>query len=232
MGQRHQVYVALPPGHPHVRDGKRKNIGVHHQWLYGHTAARLCRNFLTFVLKAKKEAGHYHPFENGYESAEEMLKAIYSCDPEFGYYHSAHILDAGEPEDPMRGDNNDGITVFDLRRIHEKRGNVSYCFVWLYESDDDAKLPAFVPLSARQYVRGYYPDVVSETRPRSTRMVPLLPNGEQNDPEIRVRAVEKTGVSVITPEELAGIFPTLPLPRKKPELVLPDLGDSPADAPF
>jgi hypothetical protein len=170
MGQRHQVYVVLPSAY-----GKHNIIGVHHQWLYGHTAIRMAERFLTFVERARE--GMSHPFVSSFGSSPiDVLAAIYSCDVEEGYYHGVHVLDDGEPEDPRRGDNNDGITVFDLRGLKEARsgkrrfrGTISYCFANLYERE--GRPPPFTALSARQYCRSYYPNAVEAVRTPGFKIV-------------------------------------------------------------
>jgi hypothetical protein len=225
MGQRHQIYVVLPKDHPQAAAGK-KVIGIHHQWLYGHTAARMCERFLRYVLEAKKSS--CHPFVEGFQSAGEILSAIYSIDHDNGYYHNVTVLDYGEPEDPSRGDNNDGITVFDLRRLKGKRGRIGYCFVSLFDGYKD--LPKLKPLSARQYVRGYYPAEVDDVREPGFKIV-RLPNGEKNDPENRVRAIERLRVPLMTSQDLHEVWPGLfpaPEPSRVPlKLVLCELGDGP-----
>ncbi len=223
MGQRHQIYVVLPNNHPDRQKGKGI-IGIHHQWLYGHTAVRLAERLLKFVLVAK---GEYNPWCSAIRRAEDMLSACYSCDPDEGYYHDVHILEHGEPQDPRKGDNNDGITVFDLRRLTGKRGSIRYCF----SSFGHNGLPELTPLSAREYVRAYYPEAVSQTREAGPR-VARLPDGKLNQAENRVRALERHHVPVMTPTDLHEIWPDVfaaPAPvRQPPKLVLlTDLGDAP-----
>ncbi len=216
MGQRHQIYVVLPKDH---HTGKRV-IGIHHQWLYGHTAARLCERFLTFILQAKKvdTGSSYHPFAN-FDNPQPILEALYSCDAEEGYFHNVCALDV-ECDDPRKGDNNDGITVFDLRRLKGKKGRIGYCFASL---DGHHDLPELRPLSAREYVRGYYPEAVDAVRVPGFKVC-RLPSGEKNDAENRVRAVERLRVPVMTPKDLHEIWPEVfPEPRQPPKLVLPDL---------
>ena len=229
MGQRHQIYVMLPE--EAARDGKRI-IGIHHQWLYGHTAVRMAERFLTFVNKADR---NHHPFARGWEPQIDMLKSIYSCDPDEGYYHNVHILEDGEPEDPRMGDNNDGITVFDLRNLGKKRGKISYCFSTLYEHDVEREpaymgIVPFTPLSARQYCRLYYPEHVDEVRKPGFAIIRNA-DGTENEPENRVRRLERFHTPVMTPKALHGIWPNVfpaPAPPRPPlRLVLPDLGDSP-----
>lgn len=62
------------------------------------------------------------------------------------------VLDANMGSN--EGDNNDGITVIDITEPTKP----TYCFVSVegLEASDDA-VPTYVPLSAEQYVRAYYP---------------------------------------------------------------------------
>jgi hypothetical protein len=206
MGQRHQIYVALSKKHPDVQKGEKRVIGIHSQWLYGHTAARLCERFLKFIIMGKSQradhCGDYSPFVCGDGNETEVLKSIYGCDPANGYFQKLYNLEDGEPEDPRLGDNNDGITVFDLRRLTGNRGRIGYCFV----SFGHKGLPEMKPLSARQYVRAYYPEEVDEVRIPGFKVC-RKPNGEKNDPENRVRAVERLRVPVMTEKDLHEIWP-------------------------
>jgi len=222
MGQRHQIYVALPAaGSGYGSNRSERVIGIHHQWLYGHTAVHMAKRFLTFVDRARETDGRWHPIVSGFQSPMNILRAIYSSDPDIGYYHDVHDLE-GELGDPRLGDNNDGITVFDLRALPEKRGPISYCFV----SFGHKGLPELVPISARSYCRAYYPAEVPETRVRG-RIAPTL-DGRPNVAETRVRAFEKLKVPLMTPRALHELWPdTFPVVARdlRPRLVLPELGD-------
>jgi hypothetical protein len=141
-------------------------------------------------------------------------------------------LEHGEPEDPRRGDNNDGITVFDLRGLKESRprtrGRISYCFVNLH--DREGRAVPFQPLSARQYCRQYYPEHVEEVRTPGFKIVRDA-KGELNEPENRVRKLERLRSAVTSSKALHDIwpevFPAPTPPRPALRLILPDLGDSP-----
>lgn len=147
MGQRHQVYAVVNEYHGY--DVKSKEVvGIHHQWLYGRTALMLLAN----ALELHKKAGDYGPFAKASYEAAKALASVYSVDPRNGYWHQTHILDAGETEDPRRGDNNDGITVIDFRGKKPR-----YCFMNIGIGDSTIlQAPAFKPLSAEEYVRLYY----------------------------------------------------------------------------
>jgi hypothetical protein len=221
VGQRHQIYVALPYEHPFVKRGE-PIVGLHHQWLYGHTAIRLAERFLTYVIRAHgADGGKWHALLSGFQSPKQILSAIYSCDPDSGYYHDVHDLD-GEVRDPALGDNNDGITVFDLRTLSEKRLSISYCFV----SFGHRGLPELSPVDGRTYCRAYYPAEVSERRTRG-RVTPQL-DGKPNLAEIRVRQLERLKVPVMTLKALYELWPdTFAAGRRElpPRIILPDLGD-------
>ena len=52
-------------------------------------------------------------------------------------------------------DNNDGITIINVTNPESP----AYCFVSIcrLECDDSSNIPLMTPLSATQYLRGYYP---------------------------------------------------------------------------
>lgn len=218
MGQRHQIYVALP--HCYLCNGKGKRpdmpkqnecngcggrgtshgkvMGIHHQWLYGHTAIKSCARFLTFLRK-RIESDDAKYGITGFDNPIDALCAVYSCNPEEGYYHnvSPFTPDEGECKDPRKGDNNDGITIIDARDI--RNGVVRYAFMSVQVDTEGAHpLPHFVPVSARTYVESYYPV-----------------GGEKDTPEVR-EAIEATlakyealNVEVLTPKQVRQIFPSL-----------------------
>lgn len=124
MGQRHQVYVRTNPkfyntGNPNNRDPQ--TLGIHHQWLYGHTAIRLLHNFLKF---ASQDLNENYPSCNDPEKALEILKMSYSFDPAIAYYHGVHDITGETTDDPRNGDNNNGITIIDF-----EDGKLKYCFL-------------------------------------------------------------------------------------------------------
>ena len=143
MGQRHQVYLCVNDD-----ENKKTVVGIHHQWLYGYTAiSRIERmvKFLEVQSTPDSRAFNNHSLE--------ILRGMYSLVPEEGYFHEVSFLDR-ECEDPRRGDNNDGITIFDFRNLKTPK----YCLMSIRHLGGEADSPeALVPLSAEQYFNIYYP---------------------------------------------------------------------------
>lgn len=158
MGQRHQIYFILPSD-----DNSRKVAGLHHQWLYGSGPLRKLDQLLTFIKRAIDDGntgfGHanipswmaYDHHVGDYTDSETVraLHAIYSLDPETGGFKSLHTLTDGETADPRLGDNNDGITILDLRDPAAPR--FTFATFAYGKSGATVKL-----LTASQYLAGYY----------------------------------------------------------------------------
>ena len=223
---RHQVYVALPAEHPLAKKGT-KVIGIHHQWLYGHTAAKQLARLLTFIKKGGTALSH--PFLSGFDVPIDVLTAIYTSIPEEGYYSRIIPLDADEDaavcKNPLLADNNEGITVVDLRSFSlkdgKRKGKIAYAFVSINGHNG---LPVNTPLSARQYVNAYYDAVPLDRASSSLKTTNDTGKTVRNEAEARVREVEALKVSVLTQEALTEIFPTLQAPARS-SLLLLDLGD-------
>jgi hypothetical protein len=164
MGQRHQVYVRLPEkfyNQGNANNQPEQTIGIHHQWLYGWTAIRLLRNYLTFV----SQEGEQHPKSSDPTYAYCVLQGSYSCDPDRGYFHGVHKLDQ-ECLDPRKGDNNNGITVIDLRGDKPKYAFLSVGHLETLEEgvqhpDDpadgqDISYQNYVPIDAEHWMKLHY----------------------------------------------------------------------------
>jgi hypothetical protein len=176
MGQRHQIYLKLPARFYY--EGNCNNrpetvIGIHHQWLYGQKAIKLCSNAMKFI----KNQDEYGPLTktSGVSDAMEALSSIYSLDIESGYYHQTHPLWAykddrevigevgAECKDPRKGDNNDGITIIDLTGEKPKYCFMSICHLECAEETREY-VKNFIPMSAHDYVKAYYPKYEKETK--------------------------------------------------------------------
>lgn len=167
MGQRHQIYLAIED-----KEGGTRVLGLHHQWLFGQIALSLLNQFLTFVHKQTAEQHGYCQLveDNCYanlDAHKEIFRALYSTLASEGYWHAVHDLDV-ELTNPLLGDNNDGITIIDLRGIKKRKhaqltdaryeGLPRYCFMSLCGLEGRGKQPkVLTPLSAKQYVDHYYP---------------------------------------------------------------------------
>ena len=215
MGQRHQIYLALPhcnlcngtgiypdmkarpscngcagKGHPYG-----KVVGLHHQWLYGTLPPHFLGRVFQFIKNS--DAHLNQALTNGFENPAEVLKAIYQCDPSEGYYHSLSPLE-DECADPRLGDNNDGITVIDLRDPK----SVGYCFMF-FDRPDRSVAP-LTPLTAKQYVEAYYPPTpfASHSRPDKKRIEEVIAAVDDV-------LIEGQPARLLTVEDLAAIFPAM-----------------------
>jgi len=209
MGQRHQVYVRLPKkfynnGNPNNK--KEKNIGIHHHWLYGITAIRLLRNYLKFQENVEP---HSLDFMREDYNALEILKGCYSLDIEKGYYHGVHEL-TDEVNDPLLGDNNNGVTVIDFSK--EK---IKYCFLsigglqcldedidiqqdnWKHGNVEKPAYINFYPINAQQWLNLHY----SENTLRSY--------DKKDREELHKILTHLKKYEVLTLKDLIRIFPKL-----------------------
>ena len=219
MGQRHQIYVAFKDygarttafGMPSP-NFPVKIIGVHHQWLFGQTAAKQAMRMMQFVtgnrsIKSYADQNYCNPFWSA-ATAKDTLKAIYTMIPEDGYYSNVHELVGGESRNPLLGDNNDGITIFDFTDFTAPK----YCFMGLGDSghsfgaSEDAGV-SWLPYSAAKYESLYYPD--TDTAKWKARM---------NKTQIREVMVEKRKIAalsykfiknVLTSDRVKAIFPAM-----------------------
>lgn len=213
MGQRHQIYVRIPAiaykqaDNPNNRP--EKTIGIHHQWLYGRTALKLLKNFLTWI-DAHEDPENGHVFGDNprywtHHEAQLVLNACYSVNVSEGYYHNVHTLGA-ECEDPTRGDNNDGITIIDLTQ-----GKPKYCFMSIGHLDGEGWYsggegsPNFTPFTAEDYVTYYYPNwKQGKVKGR---------NGLEDAPEVK-KEIQKMlrffkDYELLTKKEVQDIFPKM-----------------------
>jgi len=169
MGQRHQLFIIGK-----INNRYRGFAAIHHQWLYGATALKVCFRLLHIFQAPVNRLALQHELrwaktlqKSDWELEGEKLKDflpfpfIHTCltigasfNPAEEYYHMVHPLPFNLDFDG--GDNNDGITIIDIT----DPDHVRYCFVNFkpsesdYESDDDA-YPLMTPLSASQYLRSY-----------------------------------------------------------------------------
>lgn len=114
----------------YIIKNKKCVAALHHQWLYGRAPLLRLAALLT-LLKSKE--------------AKEALDIAYS---------DGIILDKNE-FDPIGADNNDGITIVDITDPY----NMKYCFMNIDHLEGEYDPPVFVPLSAKDYVQAYYPDL-------------------------------------------------------------------------
>ncbi|KAL8951517.1 MAG: hypothetical protein Q9222_002520 [Ikaeria aurantiellina] len=164
MGQRHQLFVIAK-----INSRYRTLCAVHHQWLYGHTALKRCLDTLKIfqdptnrvplqqeIIAAKNNEEVLWPEKLDYRDIHIHFPFIATCltlgagfGPE-GYTHGVLI----EPFH-MRfngGDNNNGITIFDITNLE----HVRYCFVDFYGMESQHQVQLMAPLSAHTYLASYY----------------------------------------------------------------------------
>ncbi|KAG6811058.1 hypothetical protein H0H92_009147 [Tricholoma furcatifolium] len=167
MGQRHQAFLIakiVPRGETAAK--YRCVVANHHQWCYGRGPLQAARRFLTLVKKQEhaqiiREELRALDGKYGRWQQHPPVPAIAAPFSWFLLTTSFNVNFNPSDNDPIPakahtnldanmgstdGDNNDGITVIDITEPE----NPAYCFV-----NEDR------PLSATEYVRGYYPE--SET---------------------------------------------------------------------
>lgn len=190
MGQRHQIYMKV-----NTYNNDQRIVGIHHQWLYGHTAgyfAGKALQFLNALVQTDEETGKV--VINDYvlkSSPERVLQAIYNIDHETGYYkHCPIIGDFGECDDPSKGDNNNGITVFDATDLE----NLKYCMMVFPWEEAEKPTTPYQAISVRSYVRQYYPQ-----------------NKDWVDGylESRLMLVKESRAALLTTNQLKGMFPAM-----------------------
>lgn len=170
MGQRHQLYVRIKGKAD--RDGKNAKpimLGFHHQWLFGKTAMQTLIRALKFADASLSDKFHSvlrEPYDAG-QDASRALQAVFSVDADSGYFHSVWPFQFNGDksdnasdclENPMLGDNNNGITIIDLTGDKPK-----YCFMSLHHLeclngvDDDFEVENLVPIDAQRWIELHYP---------------------------------------------------------------------------
>lgn len=214
MGQRHQIYFIFPKEFAikMYEDSYEEKvvehyiIPMHHQWLYGQIAIKQLMYFLRYCRGIVNNEEEYHPLINKTRRDEIpfLLKSLYSTNPE-GYYHSVSVESKELADDPNLGDNNDGITIIDLRNIEK----VKYClmFLWDQENDDEVvTIEAYKPLTAKEYVDFYYPQRYLDK---------LFNYNEEGDEDsfkeettFIISEIERLS-TLMTKEEVLELFPTL-----------------------
>ncbi|GAM86214.1 hypothetical protein ANO11243_042260 [Dothideomycetidae sp. 11243] len=170
MGQRHQLFVIARIGRHY-----RSLAAVHHQWLYGMTAIRICLRLLRgfgdpanhrALTRELAVAARYYeshpPPKSGPSGADwndptqpfpfimTCLVVGASCDPDSGYCDHVSQEAFGMAFD--EGDNNNGITIIDITDPAAPR----YCFVDFQGMESERRVPLDTPLSAWTYVLAYY----------------------------------------------------------------------------
>ncbi|KAI4129529.1 MAG: hypothetical protein LQ341_006559 [Variospora aurantia] len=182
MGQRHQLFVIA-----RINGRYRQLCAIHHQWLYGHTALRRCRDTLNIfenatnrmplqqeLTIAAKQDDDFWDAADSYRTEKNshipfpfimtclIVGASFNLD---GYFHGVLVEPFYMAYD--QGDNNNGITIFDITNLD----NVRYCFVDFYGMESKREVDLMTPLSARTYLEAEYElDKVDE----EVGLLPLL----------------------------------------------------------
>jgi hypothetical protein len=215
MGQRHQVYVAFKNYGKSEENPRTEIVGIHHQWLYGRTAAMQAVRMMRLVSgKENKSAiwDSYNPFHN-YKRALQTLIAIYSIIPETGYFTDLSgyaELSGGECLDPRRGDNNNGISIFDFTDLEHP----AYCFFAFeyMECCRNKEHELFTPMSVAYWLDScYYP-----RSKKSGWQTYQRENNKSAEKEIQETLAEcdkikadAKGLKLLTPKRLKELFPAM-----------------------
>ena len=165
MGQRHQVYLRLPAKYYNEKNPNNKpetTIGLHHQWMWGARAIKMLKNLITYHTNSDE----YGAFKNSIAGEpQSTFEALYSVDAEDGYNHRVHTLDQDCCENPLLGDNNNGITIIDMSNPEKP----AYCFMSIHhleclDDSKEAEAENFKPYDVKEYIGLHYPDWNKETK--------------------------------------------------------------------
>ncbi|KAF2867505.1 hypothetical protein BDV95DRAFT_598161 [Massariosphaeria phaeospora] len=198
MGQRHQAFVIAK-----INGRYRSLAAVHNQWYYGLTAVKGCRRILTVL----EDPTNRHLLElelaRASRSTPETWDAMDDWDrniAEFPFITTC-LVAAGSVDletghvgvfIPMpwnmswcQGDNNDGITIFDV----SDPCKIRYCFL-VWEASEQTKGPYEddlfrVPLSGEEYLNLYYdpPEHTKEMKAAVSKLeaTPLIDSASLQD---------------------------------------------------
>lgn len=217
--------------------GAKTVLAFHHQWLYGATALAIAYNFMNFLSEIEDDR-HSNPFNKDFgmdaKSKVELVTNILRVHrfiPGFTGrktgFENFHYLNVEEPEmreDPLCGDNNDGITIIDTT-------TGKYCFMNIgYGDSNIMKAKKKTPLSANEYLKCYYPESLADEDKEEKKEFKKL-SEEKQEEKLKVYAqnVEHHNKArelfkdfgVLSLDELSDIFPKV-FNKKKlktPELV-------------
>ncbi|KAL9628407.1 MAG: hypothetical protein Q9204_005905, partial [Flavoplaca sp. TL-2023a] len=203
MGQRHQLFVIA-----RIIGRYRQLAAIHHQWLYGHTALRRCRDTLNIfgnktnriplqqelIAASQKHDDFWLAAHDDRDKNEHVpfpfimtclvTGASFNLD---GYYHKVLVEPFHMAYD--EGDNNNGITVFDITEPDNPR----YCFVDFAGMESEREVDLNIPLSARTYLEAYYELSNAKDPNDEAGLLPLVESFESR--------------SLITKEALAETWP-------------------------
>ncbi|KAJ7276309.1 hypothetical protein B0H12DRAFT_1005119 [Mycena haematopus] len=170
MGQRHQIFLVARVAMRSIAEPRYRCLGAyHHQWCYGRLPLIAARRFLTLIKQqdnVELVREELRALQGNYgEGTTEprmpnvpcpyttfLMASAFCVDLESPFYGSGVSFRNSVMQAHMGstdGDNNDGITVFDIT----DPADPSYCFVSTFGLESAVE----VPLSAEQYCRAYYP---------------------------------------------------------------------------
>ncbi|KAL8735783.1 MAG: hypothetical protein Q9166_000647 [cf. Caloplaca sp. 2 TL-2023] len=249
MGQRHQLFVIA-----RINGRYRTLCAVHHQWLYGHTALKRCLGTIKILqdpsnrLPLQQELLIAKAREEALWPSVELENESYDVHIEFpfiatcltlgasfgldGYHHGVSI----EPFHMYfdEGDNNNGITIFDITDLE----HVRYCFVDFMGMESERKVQLMAPLSGRTYLEAYYAldELDEKTKEEMLSTIkaledyPLIttatlrntwPTGDWQEPEADVTLVQSSDPDSL--DEITDKFGTVSLRDKSMESLLQSL---------
>lgn len=196
MSMRHQIYVVLPYTFLQkndyiiddipVYDEKESNIvGVFHRGLYGEKAVHSLSCLLKYIAKVRKNEDDsvFHNNGSKYTDVQKVILNMVSNNSQ-----EAFILDYNDTHNPLSSDNNDGITVIDLRSELPK-----YCFMFLYEGRN----LSYKPINAKEYLNYYYTNDFSLSSSDNT---PIIGNPTDEDDDNWKETLDRIDFKKVTDE--------------------------------
>lgn len=225
MGQRHQIYIITKEEQYSQKTkkytSKKQVYGFHNQWLYGKNALRTCMRVLRYASHHADDNGSdlvrgSMNYGSGLNSVNEKFKSLLQVDVETGYsamvYAFQHNLNKDENfleanQDPRFGDNNNGITIIDLRDL----SNSKYCFMSVshlegLRDDMENNYENFKAMSAEHYLTLHY-DL--DEKPEADATIEDKKRLASHLMECRDLLVRFSVFDVLTDAEVKKLFPKM-----------------------
>ena len=201
MGQRHQIFLAVPEvKYPTLEDGTEnqnnkpaKVFGFHHQWLYGWRAITSLYNLCKFVtsLTENKNKEVFSYLATRIQDPCNLLEKVYTLDVEDTYMSNISKLHDGAELNPLEScDNNNGFTLIQITGNPEQP--IKYCFFALERMECKFNHKIGEPMNVTEWLQTDYTLAEVQDDPGVIKVMNLFNNSK---------------IAVLTKLEVSKLFP-------------------------